>query len=76
MCLHAHVHVSHIRLFAFPWTAAHLAPLSMEFSRQEYLSGLPCHPPGDLPDLGIKPVSLMSSTLAGRFFTTAPPGKS
>ena len=39
------------------------------FSRQEYWSGLPCPPPGDLPDPGIKPMSLISSTLAGRFFT-------
>ena len=42
----------------------------MGFSRQEYWSGLPCPPPGDLPNLGIKPVSLMSLALAGRFFTS------
>ena len=42
----------------------------MGFSRQEYWSGLPCPLPGDLPDLGIKPVSLMSPALAGEFFTT------
>ena len=41
-----------------PWTVARLAPLSMEFSRQEYWSGLPYPPPGDLPDPGIKPTSL------------------
>ena len=41
-----------------PWTVAHQAPLSMDFSRQEYWSGLPCPPPGDLPDPGIKPLSL------------------
>ena len=40
---------------ATPWTVAHQSPLSMEFSRQEYWSGLPCPPPGDLPDPGIKP---------------------
>ena len=40
-----------------PWTVAHQASLSMEFSRQEYRSGLPFPPPGDLPDPGIKPVS-------------------
>ena len=40
-----------------PWTVAHQAPLSMGFSRQEYWSGLPCPPPGDLPDPGIKPRS-------------------
>ena len=39
------------------WTVAHQAPLSMGFSRQEYWSGLPCPPPGDLPDPGIKPIS-------------------
>ena len=47
------------------------APLSMRFSRQEYWSGLPCPPPGDLPDPGIKPTSLMSPALAGGFFTTS-----
>ena len=50
------------------------APLSMEFSRQEYWRGLPCPPPGDLPNPGIKPTSLISPVLAGRFFTTMPPG--
>jgi len=43
----------------------------MEFSRQEYWSGLPCPPPGDLPDPGIEPESLTSSALAGGFFTTS-----
>ena len=46
------------------------APLSMEFYRQDW-SGLLCPPPGDLPDPGIKPVSLMSPALAGEFFTTS-----
>ena len=46
------------------------APLSMGFSRQEYWSGLPCPSPRDLPNTGIKPVSLMSSALAGRLFIT------
>ena len=45
------------------------APPSMGFSKQEYWSGLPC-PPGDLPNPGVEPASLMSSALAGRFFTT------
>ena len=58
-----------------PRTAAHWTPLSMEFSRQKYWSGLPFPPPRDLPDLGIKPVSLASPALAGRFFTTEPLGK-
>ena len=47
------------------------APLSMGFSRQGYWSGLPCHPPGDLPVPGIETVSLISPALAGRFFTTS-----
>ena len=51
------------------------APLSMEFSRQEYWSGLPFPTPGDLPDPGIKYASLVSPALAGGFFTIAPPGK-
>ena len=56
------------------------APLSMGFSRQEYWSGLPCPPPGDLPDLGIEPLSLTFPALVGGFFTTsttweAPVGK-
>ena len=46
------------------------APLSMRFSRQEQWSGLACPPLGDLPDPGIKPMSLMSPALAGGFFTT------
>ena len=55
-----------------PWTVVHQAPLSMEFSRQEYWSGLPWPPPGDLPDPGIKPVSLMSPALAGGFSLQSP----
>ena len=47
------------------------APLSMEFCRQEYWSGLPFPPPGDLPDAGNEPASLISPALAGRFFTTS-----
>ena len=58
-----------------PWTVAHKAPLSVGFSRQEHWSGLPWPPPGDLPNAGIKPTFLMSPALAGRFFTTRPPGK-
>ena len=55
-------------LFVTIWAIAHQAPLSMGFSRQEYWSGLPCSPPGDLPDPGIEPGSLMSPVLAGGFF--------
>ena len=46
--------LSHVQLFVTPWTVAHKTPLSMKFSRQEYLSGLPFPPPGDLPNPGIK----------------------
>ena len=58
-----------VRLFATPWAVAHQAPLSMGFSRQEYWSGLPCPPPGDLPNPEIKPTS-PSPPLAGGFPTT------
>ena len=47
--------LSHLWLFVTPWAVALQAPLSMEFSRQEYWSGLPFPPPGDLPNPGIKP---------------------
>ena len=62
-------HFSHVWLCATPWTISHQAPLSMGFSRQEYWSGLPSPPPGNLPNLGIKAGSLMSPALAGGFFT-------
>ena len=55
---------------ATPWTVAHQASLAMGLSRQEYWSGLPCPSPGDLPNSGIKPMSLVSPALAGRFFTS------
>ena len=54
-----------------PWTVAHQGLLSMGFSRQEYWSELPYPPPGDLPDPGIEPVSLMSPALVGGFFITS-----
>ena len=53
------------------WTVAHQGPLSMGFFGQGYWSGLPCPPPGDLPDPGIELASLMSPALAGGFFTTS-----
>ena len=62
--------LSHVLLFATPWTVAHQAPLSMGFSMQEYWSGLPCPHPGDLPNPDIKPTSLKSPALAGGLFTT------
>ena len=60
--------LSHVQLSATPWTVACQAPLSMEFPRQEYWSGLPFPPPRDLPNPGIKPASL---ALAGGFFATS-----
>ena len=54
-------------------TIAHQAPLSM--ARQEYWRGLPCPPPGALPDPGTEPASLASPALAGGFFIAEPPRK-
>ena len=54
-------HISCVRLFSTPWTAAHQAPLSLGFSRQEYWHGLPCPPPAGLPNPGIEPVSPATS---------------
>ena len=68
-------HFNHAQLFATSWTVAHQASLSLGFSRQEYWSGLPCPAPGDRPDPGTEPASLMSPALAGVFFTTCAPGK-
>ena len=62
--------ISCIRLCVTLWTVAHKAPLSMGYSKQKYWSELPCPPPGNLLDPGIKPASLRSSALAGRFLTT------
>ena len=64
--------LSDVRVFATLWAVAHQSPLSMEFSRQEYWSGFPFTPPGDLPNPGIEPTS---PALASRSFTTAPPRK-
>ena len=63
---------SRVQLFVTPWTVTHRAPLSMGFSRQKYWSGLPCPPPGDLPDPRIELVSLKSPPWTGAF---CPPGK-
>ena len=70
------VYARHVVVFATPWTVACQASLFMEFSRQEYWSGLPFPIPGDLPNRGVKPISIESPLLAGRFFTTALSGKS
>ena len=63
--------LSCVWLFSTLWTVARQAPLSMGFSRQEYWSGLPCPTPGNLPNPGIKPTSLISPALVGRFFITS-----
>ena len=62
---------SRVRLFVTLWTVDCQALLSMGFSRQECWGGLPCPPPGHLPDPGVKPASLMSPALAGGFFTAS-----
>ena len=72
--IHLHVHAKSLQscqLFVTLGTVARQAPPSMGLSRQEYRSGLPSPPPGDLPKPGIKPISLMSSTLVIRFLTTS-----
>ena len=67
--------LSCVGLFVTPWTAARQAHLSVGFPRQEYWSELSFSLPGDLPDPEIEPASPESPALAGRLFTTAPPGK-
>ena len=71
MCLYSVIYES----FVTPWTVTCQASLSMGFPRQGYWSGVPFPSPGDLPDPGIKPVSVVSLALVGRFFTTAPRGE-
>ena len=70
LCVHAQS-LSHVQFFETPWTVARQAPVSTGFSRQEYRSRLPRLPPGDLPDPGIEPTSLISPALARGFFTTS-----
>ena len=70
LCMHACM-LSCIQLLVTPWTAAHLAPLSLEFPKQEYWSGLACPPPGDLPGPGMETASLPSPALAAGLFTTS-----
>ena len=67
--------LSHVQLFATPWTVAQYSPLSMGFPQQEYWSGLLFPPPGALPNPGIEPMFPASPVLAGGFFTTVPPEK-
>ena len=70
-CLQTFMQVCVLGLFATPWTIACQVPLSMGFSRQEYWSGLPCPPPEELPDPGIKPVSYVSCIARGVFTNSA-----
>ena len=65
--------LSHVQLFLTPWTIACQTLLSVEFSKQEYGSGLPFPSPEDLPSPGIEPTYPVSPAFAGRFFTTMPP---
>ena len=66
---------SHVQFFATQWIVALQAPLSTGFSRQGYWRGLPCSSPGDLPDPGVKPMSLVSPAWAGSSLPLAPLGK-
>ena len=61
---------NHVWLFVTPWTVARQAPLSVGFSRQEYWSGMPFPPPGDIPDPGIEPEYPAFPSLEGMFFTS------
>ena len=70
-CMHTQL-LSCVQLYVIPRAVVHQAPLSMGFFRQEYWSGLPFPPPGDLPNPGIEHTS---AVLAGKFFTTALHGK-
>ena len=78
ICIYIYIYIvvvkslSRVQLFVTPWTAAHQAPQSMGFSRQEYWSGLPFPSPGDLPDPGIEPGS---PALEADALTSEPPGK-
>ena len=67
--------LSRVQLFGTTWTLARQASLPMQFSRQEYWSGVPFPSPGGLPFSGLEPMPPASPALAGRFFTTAPLGK-
>ena len=73
MLTHTHTHecIQSCLTLCNPWTVAHQAPLSMEFSGQEYWSGLPFPSPGDLPDPGTVPTPLAAPALTGGFFATA-----
>ena len=72
LCLMCVQLLSRVQLFVTPWTVTRQF---MGFTRQEYWSGFPYPPPGDLPDPGIELASPVAPALAGRFFTIEPPGK-
>ena len=72
VCVCVYELLSHVQLFATPWTVAYQAPLSMGFSRQEYWSGLPFPSPGDLPNPGIEP---RPPALQADALPSEPPGK-
>ena len=70
--------LSHVKLFATPWTVAHQDPLSLGFSRQKYWTGLPCPPPGDPPNPGIEPApnhAFCAPTLQADCLPAEPLGK-
>ena len=67
--------LNRVQLSVTPWTVAHQAPLPMGFSRQEYRSGLPFPPSGDLPDPGIQPTSSVSPALQAGSLPTKTSGK-
>ena len=68
--------LSRVQFFATTWVAAHQAPLSLGFSRQEYCSGLPCPPPGYLPDPGVEPAPPASPALQANSLPLTHPGSS
>ena len=70
MCVCMLSRFSCVQLSVTLWTIALQALLSMGFAKQEYWRGFPCPPPGDLPNPGIEPSSLVSPALADQFFTT------
>ena len=74
MCCAVLSHFSYVQLFATLWAVSHQAAMSMGFSRQEYWSGLPFLPPGDLPEPGNKPVSPAASVLKVDSLPSEPPG--
>ena len=76
VCVCGCLALSCVSLSATPWTIAYQTPLFMVLFQQEYWSGLPFSPSGYLPDPKIKPTSHEAPALAGKFFTTEPPGKS